>query len=235
MEYKRTDPVRVYAPPGANTTIPENLPQPGVRNPGLYKNLCQQVTSIYKHCNEKSHASRKRNYEATKRFCRFLADKYRLEKFRNVEDRHFRAYVKYLKESGYSPNTIQSDLSGIRFFIRLSGSKNEVSLNKRMDLPRREAGSENRAWLPEEKEKAKAIAERMGRNDVVTAIDFIDAFGLRLEEMCVTKVEYLMSALRTGQFVVPTGKGGQRRAILLNPSQSALIARYLDYAKTMGL
>ena len=235
MEYKRTDPVMVYAPPGANTTIPENLSQPGVRNPGLYKNLCQQVTSIYKHCNEKSHASRKRNYEATKRFCRFLADNYRLEKFRNVEDRHFRAYVKYLKESGYSPNTIQSDLSGIRFFIRLSGSKNEVSLNKRMDLPRREAGSENRAWLPEEKEKAKAIAERMGRNDVVTAIDFIDTFGLRLEEMCVTKVEYLMSALRTGQFVVPKGKGGQRRAILLSPSQRALIARYLDYTKTMGL
>ena len=29
MEYKRTDPVRVYAPPGANTTIPENFPLPG--------------------------------------------------------------------------------------------------------------------------------------------------------------------------------------------------------------
>lgn len=49
------------------------------------------------------------------------------------------------------------------------------------------------------------------------------------------KVEYLMSALKTGLFVVPKGKGGQRRAILLNPSQRALIARYLDYAKAMGL
>ena len=39
MEYKRTDPVRVYAPPGANTTIPENLPPPGTSNPGLVKNL----------------------------------------------------------------------------------------------------------------------------------------------------------------------------------------------------
>ena len=223
------------APPGTELVLPENLPPIKVMNPGLYKNLCQQVTSIYKHCNEKSHASRKRNYEATKRFCRFLADNYRLEKFRNVEDRHFRVYVKYLKESGYSPNTIQSDLSGIRFFIRLSGSKNEVSLNKRMDLPRREAGSENRAWLPEEKEKAKAISERMGRNDVVTAIDLVDAFGLRLEELCTPKVEYLMSALKTGQFVVPKGKGGQRRAILLNPSQKALVGRYLDYAKAMGL
>ena len=39
MSHKRPNPARVYAPPGANTTIPENLPPPGVINPGLVKNL----------------------------------------------------------------------------------------------------------------------------------------------------------------------------------------------------
>ena len=223
------------APPGTELVIPENLPPIKVMNPGLYKNLCEQVKSLYKHCNEKSYETRKRHFEATKRFCSFLADRYRLQKFKNVEDRHFRAYAEYLKEMGFSPATIQSDLSGIRFFHRLSGSKNKLSENNCLDLPKRAVGVENRAWLPEEKEKARALAEEMGRTDVVIAFDFIEAFGLRIEEMCRTKLEYLMSALKNGQLVVPKGKGGQSRPITLNPDQRALIVRYVEYFQARGL
>lgn len=152
-----------------------------------------------------------------------------------MEDRHFRAYVEDLIESGAAPATIQSDLSGIRFFHRKSGSKNKLSGNDRLNLPKRAVGTENRAWLPEEKEKARALAEEMGRTDVVIAFDFIEAFGLRIEEMCKTKLEYLMSALKTGQLVVPKGKGGQTRAITLSPTQRALIVRYVEYFQTRGL
>ena len=79
------------------------------------------------------------------------------------------------------------------------------------------------------------LAERMGRTDVVIAIDLAYELGLRVEEICVTRVEFLMSAKKTGVFVVPKGKGGQRRAIKLNPAQRAMIAKYVDYAKAMGL
>ncbi len=206
-----------------------------VLNPGLYKNLLAQVESIYRHSNELSFKTRARYYEATKRFCKFLADNFRLQNFKNVEERHFKAYVEYLIESGASPATIQSDLSGIRFFHRLSGSKNKLSGNDRLDLPKRAVGTENRAWLPEEKEKARALAEEMGRTDVVIAFDFIDAFGLIIEEMCRTKLEYLMSALKNGQLVVPKGKGGQKRNITLNPAQRALIVRYVEYFQARGL
>jgi hypothetical protein len=58
---------------------------------------------------------------------------------------------------------------------------------------------------------------------------------LRVEEICVTRVEFLISAKNTGIFVVPKGKGGQRRAIKLNPAQRAMIAKYVEYAKAMGL
>ena len=235
MEYKRTDPVRVYAPPGANITIPENLPPPGVISPGLAKNLLEQITSMYKHCNEKSVKTRARYYEAAKRLCCFLATRFRLEKFKNVDDRHFRAYAEYLKAIGASPATIQAELAGIRFFYRLSGGKNKLSENSSLNLPKRAVGTENRAWLPVEKEKAVAIAERMGRTDVVIAIDLACELGLRVEEICVTRVEYLMSARNTGIFVVPKGKGGQRRAIKLNPMQRAMISKYVEYAKAMGL
>ena len=235
MSHKRPDLTKVYAPPGANTTIPENLPPPGVMSPGLVKNLKDQVMSIYKHCNEKSFKTRVRYLEAANHFCCFLAVRFRLEKFKNVDDRHFRAYAEYLKAIGASPATIQAELAGIRFFYRLSGGKNKLSENSSLNLPKRAVGTENRAWLPEEKEKAVAIAERMGRTDVVIAIDLAYELGLRVEEICVTRVEYLISARNTGIFVVPKGKGGQRRAIKLNPVQRAMICKYLDYAKAMGL
>ena len=75
----------------------------------------------------------------------------------------------------------------------------------------------------------------MGRIDVLIAIDFADGLGLRVSEICTTRIEYLMAANRTGIFVVPKGKGGQSRPIKLNPAQRAMIAKYLEYAKTMGL
>ena len=235
MSHKHPDLTRVYAPPGANTTIPENLPPPGVISPGLAKNLREQLESIFKHCNEKSFKTRTRYLDASIRFSYFLADRYRLQKFKNVDDRHFRAYAEYLKAIGASPATIQAELAGIRFFYRLSGGKNKLSKNSSLNLPKRTVGTENRAWLPEEKEKAVAIAERMGRIDVVIAIDLAYELGLRVEEICVTRVEYLISARNTGIFVVPKGKGGQRRAIKLNPMQRAMISKYVEYAKAMGL
>ena len=45
---------------------------------GAYKNLVAQIDSILAHSNERSIKSRYRYYEAAKRFCRFLADNYRL-------------------------------------------------------------------------------------------------------------------------------------------------------------
>ena len=64
-----------------------------VLNPGLYKNLLAQVEPIYRHSNELSFKTRARYYEATKRFCKFLADNFRLQNFKNVEDRHFKHYL----------------------------------------------------------------------------------------------------------------------------------------------
>ena len=37
MSHKHPDLIKVYAPPGANITLPENLPPPGVISPGLAK------------------------------------------------------------------------------------------------------------------------------------------------------------------------------------------------------
>lgn len=203
-----------------------------VLNSGVYKNLLAQVDAIYKHSNELSFKTRARYYEATKRFCKFLADNFRLQNFKNVEDRHFKAYVEHLKENN-SAATIQSDLSGIRYFHRKSGSKNRLSQNKKLNLPKRSTGKEDHSFLKTEIDNMRRLAVTQGRQDVVIAIDFAGEFGLRLEEICTLRVEYLMSALKTGQLVIK-GKGGQTRAIDLSAKQREIIQKYLDYARYSG-
>ena len=200
-----------------------------VLNSGVYKNLLAQVESIYKHSNELSFKTRARYFEATKRFCKFLADNFRLQNFKNVEERHFRAYVEHLKENNAAA-TIQSDLSGIRYFHRKSGSKNRLSKNDKLSLPKRATGKEDHSFLKIEIDNMRQLATQQGRQDVVIAIDFACEFGLRLEEVCTLRVEYLMSALKTGQLVIK-GKGGQTRAIDLSTEQREIIKKYIDYAR----
>ena len=199
---------------------------------GIYKNLVSQIDAIFKHSNERSIKSRYRYYEATKRFCRFLADNYRLQKFKNVEDRHFRAYVKYLKENNEA-TTIQTDLSGIRYFHEKSGSKNKLSENVQLNLPKRAVGKEDRSWTSEEISKARVVAREMGRVDVEISLDLVPTFGLRIEELCRLKVEQLMHAEKYGQLIVQ-GKGKKTRPIPVNEEQMKIIKKYLDYAKVSG-
>ena len=199
---------------------------------GIYKNLVSQIDSIFKHSNERSIKSRYRYYEATKRFCRFLADNYRLQKFKNVEDRHFRAYAEHLKENNEA-TTIQTDLSGIRYFHEKSGSKNKLSENVQLSLPKRAVGKEDRSWTPEEISKARVVAREMGRVDVEISLDLVPTFGLRIEELCRLKVEQLMHAEKYGQLIVQ-GKGKKTRPIPVNEEQMKIIKKYLDYAKVSG-
>ena len=203
-----------------------------VSNPGLYKNLLAQVEAIYNHSNELSFKTRARYFEATKRFCKFLADNFRLQNFKNVEDRHFKAYVEHLKENN-SAATIQSDLSGIRYFHRKSGSKNRLSPNSKLALPKRATGVKDHSLLDKELVRIRQLAIEKGRQDVVIGFDFASEFGLRLEEICTLRVEYLMSALKTGQLLIK-GKGGQTRAIDLSAKQRGIITDYLNYARCSG-
>jgi len=212
-----------------SSTAEGNAP---VANDGAYKNLVAQIDAILAHSNERSIKSRYRYYEATKRFCRFLADNYRLQKFKNVEERHFRAYVEYLKKSK-AATTVQTDLSGIRYFHEKSGSKNKLSQNDQLDLNKRAVGKEDRAWTPDEIKMAHIAACVMGRVDVEIALDLVPAFGLRLEEMCRLKVEHLMHAEKYGQLIVQ-GKGKKTRPIPVNEEQMKVIKKYLDYAKASG-
>ena len=222
-------------PPQQSTEFADSQTEgkiPASVSDGAYKNLVAQIDSILAHSNERSIKSRYRYYEATKRFCRFLADNYRLQKFKNVEERHFRAYAEYLKENN-AATTIQTDLSGIRYFHEKSGSKNKLSKNDHLDLPKRAVGKEDRSWTPEEISKARAVAREMGRVDVEISLDLVPTFGFRIEELCRLKVEHLMHAEKYDQLIVQ-GKGKKVRPIPVDEDQMKIIKKYLDYAKVSG-
>ena len=161
-----------------------------------------------------------------------MADNYRLQKFKNVEDRHFRAYAEHLKENNEA-TTIQTDLSGIRYFHEKSGSKNKLSENVQLNLPKRAVGKEDRSWTPEEISKARVVAREMGRVDVEISLDLVPTFGLRIEELCRLKVEHLMHAKENDQLIVQ-GKGKKTRPIPVDENQMKIIKKYLDYAKVSG-
>ena len=64
-----------------------------------YENLLLQLDKLRRHNRQGSFKTRERYYEAMKRFCRFLAERYRLERLANIAPKHIFSYVYSLQES----------------------------------------------------------------------------------------------------------------------------------------
>ncbi len=180
---------------------------------GAVKNLKGQVVAFFDNCNEGSYESRDRNKEACLRFADFLGNTTYLQKMKNAEARHLYGYVEFMQNRGLAPAMIMSDLSGIRFYYKRNGCKNELPTNDKLNLDKRETGKYDRAWLPSEIERCYTLANFKGRTDIVIAMDFMLHFGLRINEATSLKLTYLKRALNYGELMV-TGKGGKQRAII---------------------
>ena len=53
-------------------------------NGGIYRSLIAQLDKIARHNRQGSFRTRERYYKAMKRFCRFLAEEYHLQKLSNL-------------------------------------------------------------------------------------------------------------------------------------------------------
>ena len=207
--------------------------QPKVRTG--YDNLHDQILSLKNSINAKGIATRARYFEGTDRFVRYCAEEWHLQKFVNVSGKHIRAYVEYMRDKELTPNTIVTELSSIRFFYGYSGGKNRLPDNKELPIGKRNRGELNRAWFPEEVEKAYSVAIEMGRIDAAFGIRLGERFGLRIHEMCELKVEQLLKAVRYGELTVK-GKGTQIRAIPIeNEKQREIVYRLINYARSKGM
>ena len=81
------------------------------RTKGNYQPLLDQLNKLVKHNRQGSLQTKRRYYEAMKRFCYFLADEYHLQKLANISGKHLTAYVLRMQEDSKSPSTIKTDLA----------------------------------------------------------------------------------------------------------------------------
>ena len=205
------------------------------RQNGCYKNLAAQVNSIMKNSNEGSIKTRYRYLEAEKRCMEYTAEKWGLQKVQNFSSKHLISYVDFMKEKGLSPSMIKTEIAGIRWFHKHSGSKNILIDNSKLDLQQREYGKVNRAWLPQEIKGAREVGKYYGRMDFVYAVQFSHLFSLRLEEICNLRISEIEKCKTFSELKI-TGKGGRTRYVqMTTPEQKALIQEALNYAKDNNL
>ncbi|MBS4032283.1 MAG: site-specific integrase [Clostridiales bacterium] len=204
-------------------------------NNGTKHNLEAQINKIHKSTRVNSYGTRDRYFEATSRFCDFLADEFRLKKFANVQEKHFVKYVEHLKKIGASSSTVQTDLSGIRYFHGRSGSRHALPENSKLDLEIRHLGREDKSWTEQEIKGAKELAKDMGRKDVSLAMSFAEKFGARIEGVCTVTVKDLKDALLWTNEVRLKEKGGKERCVpVVNNEQRQLLKECIAYAATKG-
>ena len=181
-----------------------------------YRNLMSQVDKLHRHNRQGSYKTRARYYEAMQRFCRFLAEVYRLERLANIAPKHIYAYVAYLQEGGKSASTIKTDLSAIRFFHDLiPNARYELPGNEDLCLQRRTFGGVDRTWSAGEFERMLGIALERGREDYVS-IFYLGRFaGLRIHECFRIDTATAAKAVKEKAITIK-GKGGLVRAVPLN-------------------
>lgn len=82
------------------------------QNEGIYRALIAQLDKLARHNRQESYKTRQRYYEAMQRFCRFLAEEYRLQKLTNISGKHLVDYVRHLQENGKAGQHHQDGAGG---------------------------------------------------------------------------------------------------------------------------
>lgn len=204
-----------------------------IQNEGIYRNLMQQIGKISSHVNQGSIETRFRYGEAVDRFCQFISDEFRVQKFTNVKEKHVVEYVKHMQGKGLSASTIKTDLSAIRFYYDQAGGKNELPTNKDLggalgqQLERRSFGQVPRAWTDSELRAAIDKAQSMGNWKVARALELARTLGLRIHETTRLTVPQLRQALDKG-FLTVKGKGGLVREVPVTPTAKEVIEKTLS-------
>ena len=176
---------------------------------GEYKTLIAQLDKLARHNRQGSFRTKERYYMAAKRFCRFLAEEYHLQKLANVSGKHMVSYVLYLQQEDKSASTVKTDLAAIRFF------HDKISVPRYTlpaELERRRFGQKDRTWTPDEFARLLELTGAAKREDYLLAFHLARYAGLRIHECFRLDTAAAEDALRIGTLTVK-GKGGKVRAM----------------------
>jgi len=189
-----------------------------IKNTGVYNALVAQLDRLARHNRQGSYRTKERYYEAFKRFCRFLADEYHLQKLTNISSKHLVAYILKLQDEGKAASTVKTDLAAIRFFHdKLSGTKYRLPANDMLgiELKRRRFGGVDRTWSSSEFNRFLALCMSEYREDYAAIACMSYYAGLRIHECCRVDWATARAALKNGAITVK-GKGGKIRTVPIN-------------------
>ena len=193
-----------------------------------YLNLIAQLDRLHRHNRQGSIRTRARYYEAMQRFCRWLADTYRVERLANIAPKHLITYTRHLQESGKAPSTIKTDLAAIRFYHDLMPSpRYELPDNSDLALHRRSYLGVDRTWSEQELSRMLTYAAELGREDYVTILLLGRYTALRIHECFRIDTATACQALREHAITIK-GKGGLVRTVPLAPILAPRLRYHLD-------
>ena len=185
---------------------------------GVVDNLGSQFQKVIRGAKQGSSETKYRYIEASERFIRFVAEKYKLQKLQNIQEKHLHAFAVDMKQRGMSEKYIKTDMSGIRYLHRqVPQARFELMdgriANKNYGLGSTPDGRTERAWTEAELEDMKALAMKKNKYNIALALEAARATGMRLDEFSSLRRAEAEAALRTGVLHLTNTKGGRPRDV----------------------
>ena len=195
------------------------------KSSGAYNNLNSQINSLFTGTrHDVSIKTRYKYLDIERHFAGFLADNFHLQKLENVKSKHIIAYTDRLKSEGKSSSTIKTSLAAIRYFHNLTGSKNQLVTNDKLNIAPRDFKAVDRSWTePEVREALAIMKEENLKMYHIFKLGYL--YGYRLEEVVKATPAHFLEALNSSGEVWCKGKNGQVRYIKIRTSEQETAAR----------
>ncbi len=191
--------------------------------PGALKNLLEQLDKLHRHNRQGSFKTKERYYEAMKRFCAFIALRFKLQKLSNISGKHIIAYVEDMQERGLAAGTIKTDLAAIRFWHdALPVARHTLPSNEELNLEQRTFGKVDRVWSHAEYNRMVALCWKLERDDYAAIFTLARYAGLRIHECFRIGTATAADSLKAGAITVK-GKGGKIRTVPINESVKTVL------------
>jgi len=196
-----------------------------------YENLLAQAEKLRRHNRQGSYKTKERYYEAFKRFLRFVAEEYKLEKLQNLSGKHMHSYFVHLKAKGLAASTIKTEASAIRFWHdQIPNAKHHLPRNVDLSLERRKFGGVDRTWTDDEFNNIILECYGAQRLDYEACIVIARYAGLRIHEVMRIDTAIARDALKTGVITIK-GKGGRGRSVPINEQIRIELEGFLAHTK----
>lgn len=188
------------------------------------KTLLEQLEKIHKHCRQNSIDTRRRYKLAMKRFLKYVAQEFRLQKVANISNKHLASYVTHLQDKGCSANYIIAELSAVRFYCDQIAGRYRLTKDNQVLGVNPRGRPQDRAWTFEEYQRLIEAAYRAGKLWLADVIALGWELGLRVHEAVrIYRVEG-EQAIKTGKLLVK-GKNGKVRFVHVTPQAMAVLER----------